>query len=92
VAVGNVSANEQLGKPVVKRVQYNSDSCHSGVRLSSHCRGCSRVLKDPDRDPDRMMRRGERGSKCVAENAVVSASRRTRCNRCVVVDAVAGAS
>jgi hypothetical protein len=55
VAVGNVSANEQPGKPVVRRVRYDSNSCHSG--LSSHCRGCSRVLKDPGRDPDRIVRR-----------------------------------
>jgi hypothetical protein len=70
VAVGNVSANEQPGKPVARHVQYNSDSCHSGVRLSSYCRGSSRVLKDLGRDLDRIMRRGERGSRRVAENAV----------------------
>jgi hypothetical protein len=43
VAVGNVLANEQLGKLVVRRVQYDCDTRHSGIRLSSHCRGYSRV-------------------------------------------------
>jgi hypothetical protein len=43
MAIGNVSANEQPGKPVVRRVQYNCDTRHSRVRLSSHGRGCSRV-------------------------------------------------
>jgi hypothetical protein len=43
VAVGNVSANKQPGEPVVRRVQYNCDTRHSGIRLSSHCRGYSRV-------------------------------------------------
>jgi hypothetical protein len=38
VAVGNISANEQPGKPVVRRVQYDCDTRHSRVRLSSHCR------------------------------------------------------
>jgi hypothetical protein len=83
VAIGNVSADKQPGKPVVRRVQYNSDSCHSGVGLSSHCRGCSRVLKDLGRDPDRIMRCGERGDRCVVENAVTDAS---------CVDAVTDAS
>jgi hypothetical protein len=43
VAIGNVSANEQPGKPVVRRVQYDCDTRHSGNRLSSHCRGYGRV-------------------------------------------------
>jgi hypothetical protein len=38
MAIGNVSANEQPGKPVVRCVQYDCDTRHSRVRLSSHCR------------------------------------------------------
>jgi hypothetical protein len=43
VAVGNVSASKQPGKPVVRCVQYDCNARHSGIRLSSHCRGYSRV-------------------------------------------------
>jgi hypothetical protein len=43
VAVSNVLANKQPGKPVVGCVQYDCNARHSGIRLSSYCRGCSRV-------------------------------------------------
>ena len=43
VAIGDISANEQPGKLVVRRVQYDSDTRHSGTRLNSHSSGCSRV-------------------------------------------------